>query len=165
MLWRNFTMLIMYKRDVIISCSVSDPYNLDADPDPDSLPGWWIRIRVRIRIIRPIIEQVPIFFFLISSVQGLKLITMFFCCNFSLIFAYIKQNQRLPLKKKIIFYNFGWFVCELITIFFWYPDPDQRFLMRIRILPNDTDPTGSGSETLISCQGQYYYVRTLNCTV
>ena len=32
--------------------------------------------------------------------------------------------------------------------FFWYPDPDQRFLMRIRIRPNDTDPTGSGSETL-----------------
>ena len=24
--------------------------------------------------------------------------------------------------------------------FFWYPDPDQRFLMRIRIRPNDTDP-------------------------
>ena len=32
--------------------------------------------------------------------------------------------------------------------FFWYPDPDQRFLIRIRILANDTDPTGSGSETL-----------------
>ena len=32
--------------------------------------------------------------------------------------------------------------------FFWYPDPDQRFLIRIRIRPNDTDPTGSGSETL-----------------
>ena len=33
--------------------------------------------------------------------------------------------------------------------FFWYPDPDQRSLKRIR--PNDTDPTGSGSgsETLI----------------
>ena len=32
--------------------------------------------------------------------------------------------------------------------FVWYTDPDQRFLMRIR--PNDTDPTGSGSgsETL-----------------
>ena len=36
--------------------------------------------------------------------------------------------------------------------FFWYPDPDQRFLIRIRIririLTIDTDPTGSGSETL-----------------
>ena len=32
--------------------------------------------------------------------------------------------------------------------YFWYPDPDQRFLMRIRIQPNDTHPTGSGSETL-----------------
>ena len=33
--------------------------------------------------------------------------------------------------------------------FFWYTDPDQRFLMRIRIRANDTDPTGSGSETLL----------------
>ena len=33
--------------------------------------------------------------------------------------------------------------------FFWYPDPDQRFLNRIRIRANDTDPTGSGSETLL----------------
>ena len=34
--------------------------------------------------------------------------------------------------------------------FFCYPDPDQRFLkwIRIWIRPNDTDPTGSGSETL-----------------
>ena len=39
-------------------------------------------------------------------------------------------------------------------ILFWYPDPDQRFLIRIRIRPNDTDPTRSGSETLkniVSC--------------
>ena len=31
--------------------------------------------------------------------------------------------------------------------FFWYPDPDQRFLIRIRIRPNDMDPTGSGSKS------------------
>ena len=31
--------------------------------------------------------------------------------------------------------------------FFWYPDPDQRFLKRFRA--NDTDPTESGSETLL----------------
>ena len=30
--------------------------------------------------------------------------------------------------------------------FYGYSDPDQRFLIRIRILANDTDPTGS--ETL-----------------
>ena len=37
-----------------------------------------------------------------------------------------------------------------ITIFFLYLDPDQSFLMRIRIQirANDTDPTGSGSEIL-----------------
>ena len=33
--------------------------------------------------------------------------------------------------------------------FFWYPDPDQRFLKWIRIRTNDTDPTGSGYETLV----------------
>ena len=31
--------------------------------------------------------------------------------------------------------------------FLGYPDPDQRFLKRIRIRANDTDPTGS--ETLL----------------
>jgi hypothetical protein len=42
-------------------------------------------------------------------------------------------------------------IYKFITIFSWYPDPDQRFLIRIRIriLANDTDPTGSGSETLV----------------
>ena len=40
--------------------SVSDPYHFDADPDP--LPGWWIRIRVRFWIrIRPKIEQIQFF--------------------------------------------------------------------------------------------------------
>ena len=39
--------------------------------------------------------------------------------------------------------------------FFWYPDPDQRFLIRIR--PNDTDPTGSGSETLIMTNKRLSY--------
>ena len=36
--------------------------------------------------------------------------------------------------------------------FFWYPDPDQRFLIRIRIRirPNDMDPTGSETLTKLS---------------
>ena len=36
----------------------------------------------------------------------------------------------------------------MVLVNFWrYPDPYQRFLIRIRIRirPNDTDPTGSGS--------------------
>ena len=42
----------------------------------------------------------------------------------------------------------------MVLVNFWrYPDPYQRFLIRIRIRirPNDTDPTGSGSgsETLL----------------
>ena len=32
--------------------------------------------------------------------------------------------------------------------FFYYSDPDQRFLKWIRIRPNDTNPTGSRPETL-----------------
>ena len=45
----------------------------------------------------------------------------------------------------IIFLEF-WLICmRVYHDFFWYPDPHQRLLMRIR--PNDTDPTGS--ETLI----------------
>ena len=39
----------------------------------------------------------------------------------------------------------------MVLVNFWrYPDPYQRFLIRIRIRPNDTDPTGSGSETLLN---------------
>ena len=59
------------------------------------LPVFRIRIilmRIRIRGSvsgmmdpGPVLEQIPIFFFLIFSVSGLKLITMFLCCNFELI--------------------------------------------------------------------------------
>ena len=41
----------------------------------------------------------------------------------------------------------------MVLVNFWrYQNPYQRFLIRIRIRiqPNDTDPTGSGSETLIT---------------
>ena len=40
---------------------------------------------------------------------------------------------------------------SLSRLIFSYPDPDKRFLkwIRIRTRPNDTDPTGSGSETLL----------------
>ena len=38
----------------------------------------------------------------------------------------------------------------MILVSFWrYPDPDPYRLKRIRIRPNDTDPYGSGSETLV----------------
>ena len=93
-------------------------------------------MRIRIRI-RPKIEQIIIFFCI-----RFKTHNNVFVVILSLLFAYIKQN------KKIYFYNFGLFVREFITIFFRYLDPDQRFLKWIRIPPNDTDPTGSGSETL-----------------
>ena len=37
---------------------------------------------------------------------------------------------------------------SLSRFYFWYSDPDQRCVKWIRITPNDTDPTGSGSKTL-----------------
>ena len=80
--------------------------------------------------------------------------------RFWTIFQFFSLLNKINyfFKKKLYFYSFGWFVCEFITIFFWYPDPDQRFLMRIRIRPNDTDPTGSGSETLLNI---YVYLTEL----
>ena len=43
--------------------------------------------------------------------------------------------------------------------FFWYPDPDQSFLMRIRIRANDTDPTGSGFETLVTLKMLFFRMK------
>ena len=43
--------------------------------------------------------------------------------------------------------------------FFWYFDPDQRFLKWIRIRPNDTDRTGS--ETLLMYNQCLYFCRSL----
>ena len=47
------------------------------------------------------------------------------------------------------------------------PDPgrkkDQRFLKRIRIRANDTDPTGSGSETLTIIINYNNYVKAGEC--
>ena len=56
---------------------------------------------------------------------------------------------------------------QVITIFFGYPDPDQRFLIRIRIriLANDTDPTGSGSETLPKILGTNIKLVTLQSAI
>ena len=74
---------------------------------------------------------------------------MFFCCfNFKFIIHVYKQN-KLFLLEKIYSYNFWFILMWVYHDFFCYQDPDQRFLKWIRIRPNDTDPTGSGSETLI----------------
>ena len=66
----------------------------------------------------------------------------------SLLFRYIKQNNLISfLKNYILIISVDLYVSLSRFI---YPDPDQRFLKWIRIQPNDTDPTGSGSgsETL-----------------
>ena len=50
-------------------------------------------------------------------------------------------NKISDLKKKnYIFIILVELYASLSRFFFGYPDPDQRFLMRIRIRPNDTDP-------------------------
>ena len=57
----------------------------------------------------------------------------------------------ISFKKNYIFIILVDLYASLSRFFFWYPDPDQRFLIRIRIRirirRNDTDPTGSGSES------------------
>ena len=93
------------------------------------------------------------FFLLISFCKRFKRITMFFF----VIWAYYSRilNKISDFFLKLYFYNYSLFVCEFITIFIYYPEPDQRFLkwIRIWIRPNDTDPTGSGSETLRTIVG------------
>ena len=75
----------------------------------------------------------------------------FFVVIFSLLFAYIKQNL---FNKNLYFYNFGWFVCEFITIFF-----GTRIQINvswcgsgqiIRIRP-DSDPKHCLNESSINC--------------
>ena len=66
------------------------------------------------------------------------MLLLYFWANFSRILNKISDF----FLKKLYFYNFSLFVYEFITILFWYPDPDQLFLIRIRnrVRPNDTDP-------------------------
>ena len=40
------------------------------------------------------------------------------------------------------------YILIILVDFFFNSEPDHRLLKWIRIRPNDTDPTGSGSETL-----------------
>ena len=102
----------------------------------DPLPGWWIRIRGRFLI--------RILFF---SVQGVKLITMFFVVVviLSLLFAYIKLNKWL--KKNYIFIILVDSYASLSLFFFctriqinvsWYGSGSGSWPM-IRIRP-DPDP-------------------------
>ena len=53
----------------------------------------------------------------------------------------MKTKLVISLKKNYIFIILVDLYASL-SGFFWYPDPDQRFLMRIPIRPNDKDPTG-----------------------
>ena len=77
--------------------------------------GVRIRIRVRFRI-RPKIEQSPIFFFLIFFCKRYK--TNFFC-NFELIIHVCILNKISNFFFfKLYSYNFGWFLCEFVRIFF-----------------------------------------------
>ena len=64
--------------------------------------------------------------------------------------------EQKKIKKKLNSYNLIDFYLSLSRFLFCYPDPDPRFLKWIRILPNDTDP--SGSETLPpSLNGNFRY--------
>ena len=75
---------------------------------------------------------------------------MFFFCNFELIIHVCILNKISDIFLKYILIILLDLYMSLSRFIFGYPDPDQRFLkwIRIWIRPNDTDPTGSGSETL-----------------
>ena len=63
---------------------------------------------------------------------------------------------RLYISDFFLFFKYiltilvDFYVC-LSRFIFCYPNPDQQFLewIQIRTRPNDTDPAGSGSETLV----------------
>ena len=116
----------VYRNYCIIFFSVSDALHFNADPDPDSrirLRDGRIRVQFRIRIrIRPKIEQIPIFFFKSYKTQR------FFFCNIELIInVYILSKISDFLFKKLYSNNFGWFVCEFITIYFLLPGSRSTF--------------------------------------
>ena len=68
----------------------------------------------------------------------------------------IKQKRDLKKTKNYdILITLVDFYASL-SRFFCYPDPGQRFLKWIRILPNEGDPGGSGSGTLIKIKNPYY---------
>ena len=73
----------------------------------------------------------------------------------SLLFTYIKQ--------KVISYILIIWVDFYLSLsrFFCYPDPYPRFLKWIRIRPNDTDHTGSGSgsETLLIYEQEILWLK------
>ena len=66
------------------------------------------------------IEQIPIFV-LFFSVKGLKRITMFFLLTY---YSRRILNKISDIKKNIYILKKILFVCEFITIFLSYPDPD-----------------------------------------
>ena len=94
----------------------------------------WIRIR-------PKIGKIPILFYLFFSVKDILLKSVCFFSFMSYYSCALKKKVNFSTKKIWYSYNFGWFLCEFITIS--DPDPDPRFLMWIRIRPNEVDPGGS----------------------
>ena len=120
--------------------NVSDPLNFDVDPDP----------RIRVRVYGSDLKSNKFhFFFLILFCKRYKTLNSVFFVVLSLLFTYIKQNKWFNEKKKNYILIILVDLYASLSRFFCYPDPDQRFLKWIWIRPNDTDPTGSGSETLL----------------
>ena len=96
-------------RFILMHGSASGITDLGPVLDPGPV---WIRIR-------PKIEQIPIFCLLILFCIRFKtnnnvLLLFWFWAYYSRILNKISDF----FKKKLYFYNFGWFVCEFIRTFF-----------------------------------------------
>ena len=78
-------------------------------------------------------------FVLFFSIKNIILKKWFYCY----LWAYYSSNKLFLFRKIWYSCNFGWFSCATRN-----PDPFYDFMKRIRILLNETDPSGSGSTTL-----------------
>ena len=100
---------------------VSYPLHFDLDP---ALWGKVYPDPVQIQI-RSKIKKIFIEFF---SVKLIILKTIFFIINELIIHVYCVLNKKqISLKQKLHSYNFGWFLCKFITIFFWLPGSRSTF--------------------------------------
>ena len=130
MLFRKSTVIAYNYKRVTLDYSVSDPLHFNAVPDPlirfrdngswsGSISGSGSDSGSDLKSSK--FQSFSSHFF---SVKGIKLIMMFFFCNFELI---ILNKISDFFFKKWFSYNFGWIVCEFITIYFLQPGSRSTF--------------------------------------
>ena len=127
MFWQWFIKPYIYTNII----SVSDPLHFNVDPDlrirfQDNRSGSGFSYCSGSGSDSGSDKQIPIFFFLIFFCNRYKTHSdVFVVVILSLLFTYIKQNKWVLFKKYS--YNFGRYVCELITIYFLLPGSGSTF--------------------------------------